>query len=75
VKRLKRVKIGEEPLVLLNISTAPATFHKCKQKHSDSKTRDGNCHVFANSGWAILPPLLLADSGYLRIAQRLSNSL
>jgi hypothetical protein len=44
------------------------------------------CHVFANSRWAILSPVLLADSGVfghfsaafqypLRIAQRLSNSL
>ncbi len=34
-----------------------------------------NCHVFADSHWAVLPPLLLADSRYLGISQRLSYTL
>jgi hypothetical protein len=34
-----------------------------------------NCHVFANSCWEILPPLLLADNGYLGISQQLSDTL
>jgi hypothetical protein len=34
-----------------------------------------NCHVFAHSRWAILPPLLLADGGYLDISQLLSYTL
>jgi hypothetical protein len=36
---------------------------------------NGNCHIFANSRWAILPPLLLANSGHLGISQRLSDTL
>jgi hypothetical protein len=61
VVRLERAKMGEEPLSFLKkIFTAPLTFKKCEQKHSPSEKRDGNCHVFANSRWEILPPLLLA---------------
>jgi hypothetical protein len=43
------------------------TFHNCKQKCGASEKGDGNCHVFANSRWAIQPPLLLADGGYFVI--------
>jgi hypothetical protein len=35
----------------------------------------GNCHVFADSHWEILPSLLLADCGYFGISQRLSYTL
>jgi hypothetical protein len=34
-----------------------------------------NCHVFADSRWAILPSLLLAGGGYLGISQGLSYTL
>jgi hypothetical protein len=34
-----------------------------------------NCHVFANCCWEILPPLLLANNGYLGISQQLSATL
>jgi hypothetical protein len=50
-------------------------FNKRKQKHSSSEEINGNCDVFANSRWAILPALLLANSGNLGISQRLSNTL
>jgi hypothetical protein len=33
---------------------------------------NGNFHVFVDSRWAILPPLLLAGGWYLGISQRLS---
>jgi hypothetical protein len=39
-----------------------------------SEKMDGNCNVFANSRWAILPSLLLADVYYLGISSRLSNT-
>ncbi len=55
--------------------TAPSTFNKCEQKHGPSEKRDGNCHIFANSHWEILPPLLLAGCRYLGISQRLSYTL
>ncbi len=42
---------------------------------SKSEEMDGNCHVFANSLWAILPQFLLADVGYLGISQQLSHTL
>jgi hypothetical protein len=48
------------------------TFNKYEQKRSPSEQRDGNCHVFANSHWEILAPLLLTGGGYLGISQRLS---
>ncbi len=40
-----------------------------------SGKRDGNCHVFANSHWEMLPALLLAGCGYLGISQWLSYTL
>jgi hypothetical protein len=73
--RLKRAIIGKEPLSIFTVFTAPSTFNKCEQKHSPSEKRDGNCHVFANSRWEILPPLLLAGCRYLGISQRLSYTL
>jgi hypothetical protein len=72
---LKRAKIGEELLSILKFFHSPSTFNKCKQNHSTSENMNGSCQVFANSQWAILPPLLLADSGYLAISQRLSYTL
>jgi hypothetical protein len=33
------------------------------------------CHIFANSRWAILPTLQLAESECLGISQQLSNTL
>jgi hypothetical protein len=51
-----------------------------KRKCCAKEKRDGNCHVFANSRWAIQSPLLLAGLFptvflyFLRIAQRLSNN-
>jgi hypothetical protein len=36
---------------------------------------DGNCHVYADGRWAILPSLLLADGGNLGISQWLSYTL
>jgi hypothetical protein len=36
------------------------------------REKDGNCHVFANSCWEILPLLLLAGCGY---SQRLFYTL
>jgi hypothetical protein len=71
---LERAKIGEETLSVFKIFTASATFNKCKQKRSSSEEINGNCYVFANSRWAILPALLLANSRYLGISQRLSNT-
>jgi hypothetical protein len=61
---LERAKIGEKPLSVLKFSTAPSTFHNFKQKCGASEKTDRNCHVFANSRWAIFPLLLLAESGY-----------
>jgi hypothetical protein len=52
---------------LKKFSTVPSTFNKCKQNRSASEKRDGHCHIFANSCWAILPPLLLADGWYFGI--------
>jgi hypothetical protein len=48
---------------------------KVKQKCSASQKRDGNFHVFANNRWAIPSPLILDDSGFLGIYQRLSYNL
>jgi hypothetical protein len=56
-------------------STVPLTFNKFKQKRNALEKRDVNCHVFANSCWAILTSLLLADSGYLGISLWLSYTL
>jgi hypothetical protein len=72
---LERAIKGKEPLSILKIFTAPSTFKKCEQKHFPSEKRDGNCHVFANSRWEILPPLLLAGCRFLGISQRLSYTL
>jgi hypothetical protein len=47
------------------------SINKCEQKRGPSEKWDGNCHVFANSCWEILPPLLLEDRGYMVISQRL----
>jgi hypothetical protein len=65
---LKRAKIEVELLSVKKILTAPSTLHKGKQKHRA-------CRFFANSRWAILPPLLLADSRYLGISQQFSYIL
>ncbi len=65
---LERAKIGKELLRFKNIFTAPTTFNKCEQKRGPLEQRDGNCHVFANSRWEILPPLLLAGGRYLGIS-------
>jgi hypothetical protein len=35
---------------------------------------NGNCYVLANSRWAILPCLLMADGGNLGISQQLSHT-
>jgi hypothetical protein len=51
---VERAKIGEKPLSIKKTFTTPSTFDKCKQKRSASEKIDGNCHVFANSHWAIL---------------------
>jgi hypothetical protein len=65
---LKRAKIGEEPLNI-KFSMAPSTFNKCKQKKTlHFREKEWNCHVFAYSRWAFLPPLLLADSGFLVVS-------
>jgi hypothetical protein len=37
--------------------------------------RGNECNIFANSLWAVLPPLLLADGVYLVISLLLSYSL
>jgi hypothetical protein len=68
---LERTKIGKEPLSILNILTAPLTFNKCEQKCGRLGKRDGNCQIYANSRWEMLPPLLLAGCRYLGISQRL----
>jgi hypothetical protein len=69
---LERAKIGKEPLSITNFFTALSTFNKCEQKRCPSEKRDGNCYVFANSHWEILPLLLMAYGRYLGISQRLS---
>jgi hypothetical protein len=71
----ERGKIGEDPLSVLKFSTASLTFNKYKQKRSSSEEINGNCYIFANSRWAILPALLLGNSQYLGISQRLSKTL
>ncbi len=30
--------------------TAPSSFNKCEQKQGHSEKRDGNGHIFANTG-------------------------
>jgi hypothetical protein len=55
--------------------TPPLTFNKCEQKCGLSGKRNGNCHVFANSHWEMLPPLLLSGCRYLGISQQLSYTL
>jgi hypothetical protein len=72
---LERAKIGEEPLSIFKFSTASSNFNKCKQKCSISEEINGNCHVLVNSHWAVLHPLLLANSEYMGISQRLSDTL
>jgi hypothetical protein len=37
-------------------------------KQLRGKEMNGNCFVFADSRWAILPPLQLAGSGYSGIS-------
>jgi hypothetical protein len=70
-----RAKIGKESLSILNIFHSSFDLKKYEQKCGPSEKMDGNCHVFANSRWEILPPLLLAGWSYLGISQRLSNTL
>jgi hypothetical protein len=72
---LERAKIGKEPLSILNIFHSSFDFKKCGQKGDPSEKMDRNCHVFANSRWEILPPLLFAGWRYLGISQRLSYTL
>jgi hypothetical protein len=70
------VKIRGEPLSLLN--KLPQLLRLLIYVNRNAALwRKGMeiCHVFANSRWAILPPLLLADSGFLGISQRLSCTL
>jgi hypothetical protein len=55
-------KIGEELLSILKFSTAPWTLNKCKHICSTSEERDGNCHIFTHSRWAIPPTLRFADA-------------
>jgi hypothetical protein len=71
----ERAKVGEELLSIFKIFHSSLTFNKCKQECRDSQKRDGNCYIFANSHFAILPPLLLAESGNLGIFQWLSYTL
>jgi hypothetical protein len=52
---LERAKIGEELLTFLKFSTASSTLNKCKQKRSSSEEIHGNCYIFADSRWAMLP--------------------
>jgi hypothetical protein len=56
-----KCKIGEEPLRVLKISTAPSTFNKGKLKNGTSEKRDANCYIFANSHCTSLLSLLLTD--------------
>ncbi len=60
---------------ILKIFPVPPTLNKYEQKMGTTEKRDGNCHVLANSSWAILSCLLLADSGNFGISQRLSNTI
>jgi hypothetical protein len=69
---VEKSKKGEEPL---KVSSTSATFHHYKPKRSSSEKREGNCHIFANSRWAILPPLLLADCGYLGLFPKMFKKL
>jgi hypothetical protein len=39
----------------IKFSMAPLTCNKYKQKRAAAEKRRGNCHIFANSRWAILP--------------------
>jgi hypothetical protein len=67
-----RKYFGEEPLRVFKIfSMCLWFFIDINRNAAPSEEMNGNCHVLANSHWAILPPLLLAGSGYLGISQRL----
>jgi hypothetical protein len=55
---LARANIGEEQLSVFKVFHSSFDY-VCKQKCGASEKRNGNCHVFANSRWAILPFLLL----------------
>jgi hypothetical protein len=70
---LEREKIGEKPLSFFLFST-DSSINVNRNATPQGKVME-ICHVFANSHWAMLPPLLLAGEGYSGICQRLSYSL
>ncbi len=49
--------------------------YEFQQKCSTSAKTSRNCYIFANSRWAVLNSLLLAEDGYLDISQQLYNTL
>ncbi len=53
----------------------PLNFIIIKRNAALQRKWIGNSHVFANSHWAILPLLLLADSGYLGVSWQFSYTL
>jgi hypothetical protein len=69
-----QAKIGEEPLGFSKIFQSSFDLHVINVNRNAALKRkgmeNGNCHVFADSCWAILPSLLLAVRGYLGISQR-----
>jgi hypothetical protein len=72
---LQRAKEGKEPLSILKIFHS--FFDLINVNRNAALQRKGMeiCHIFANSCWTILPPLLLADSRYLGISQGLSDTI
>jgi hypothetical protein len=65
---LKRAKIGEEPLAVFKISTAPSTFNKCKQKCSTpEKAMEIATFLLIVAGQFNLLFYILADECFLDI--------
>jgi hypothetical protein len=67
-KIVKKCKEGKKPLRFLKFSAAPLSFNKYSTRSIPDK-RDGNCYIYIDSRWAILPCLLLADSLFSQIFQ------
>jgi hypothetical protein len=72
---LERAKTGEE-LVFLNFPQLLQLLINVNRNEAIQRKAMEICHVFTITAcWIILPPLLLADSGFFGISQWLSDTL